>query len=253
MMLAELYANHFDDLAGADRIIRDTCAHKSTSISQVGEGFNALAGWHLRLAQDPAAARSALAEICRRYPGTNMGRMAQQRIAQLPATQEDYLAQLQPRTFRLPALGKNLDAEPPAPSSDAAVKEAAARANECVRKLEKDPDDMAAREQLARIFAGQLGKGGPAIEQIELLLEMPAATPAQSAEWLGLKAAWQIKYLNDPAAGRETMERLVQRYPQSASAQAAARRIKLMDIEAKVRAARAAAPAEPKLSIFSRA
>ena len=253
MMLADLYAHHFDDLPGADRIIRDTCAHEEVTVSEVCEAFNALAEWHLQLGRDPAAARSALGEIGRRYPETPMARMAQRRIEQLPATREDYVAQLTPRTIRLPALGKRLDAAPVAPASPEAKKEAVALANECVEKLKRNPDNMLAREELARVLAEQLGKAEPAIEQLELLLNMPATTPEQAAGWLGLTAAWQIKYLNDRVAGRETMERLIRRYPGSGPALAAVARINLMDIESKARAARAALPPEPKLSIFTQA
>jgi hypothetical protein len=60
-------------------------------------------------------------------------------------------------------------------------------------------------------------------------------------------AAWQIKYQGDLQKGRETMERLVRRYPQSPHAFSAQRRISLMDLEAKIRAARSGAnPAREK-------
>jgi tetratricopeptide (TPR) repeat protein len=241
LMLAELYANHFDDLAGADRIIRDTCAQAQTTASEVCVAFNSLADWHLKLAGDPVAARAVLEEICRRFPQTHMERMARQRIGQLPSSREELTARLTPRTIRLPALGGKLDQAAPAPVSAAERKEAAARANECVGKLQKNPDDMAAREELARILAERLEKAEAALEQIELLLNMPEASAAQAAEWMGLMAAWQIQLMGDPRKGRETMERLISRYPQSAHAQAAQRRISQMDLEAKVRAARARA------------
>jgi hypothetical protein len=253
MMLANLYAHHFDDLAGADRIIRDTCAQEAVTVSEICEAFNALADWHLELARDPAAARRALAEICLRYPGTQMARMAQRRMERLPATREDYIAQLTPKAIRLPALGKKLDVAPAGPVSPQAQKDAVARANDYVEKLQRNPDNMVAREELARVLAEVLGKAEPAIAQLELLLNMPSATPEQAANWLGLMAAWQLRYLNDRAAGRETMERLIRRYPQSGPALAAVARINLMDIEARARAARANLPPEPKLSIFSRA
>jgi hypothetical protein len=110
-----------------------------------------------------------------------------------------------------------------------------------VRKLELNPDDIAVREELARILAERLGKVAPAIEQIELLLSMPGASADKAAHWMSLVAAWQIKYLADPQAGRATMERLISRYPHSSQAFGARRRISLMDLEAKIHAARSAA------------
>jgi hypothetical protein len=239
MMLAELYAHHFDDLAGADRIIRDTCAQAGTSVSEVCVAFHHLADWHLKLAADPLAAREALEEIGRRFPETHMARMARRRIEQLPASREELIAQRTPKLIRLPALGRTLDHSAPYPASSSARKEAAAQANNCVQKLQKNPDDMAVREELARILAERLDKAGAAIEQLELLLNMPDVSDGQAARWLGLVAAWQMKYQGDLQKGRETMERLVRIYPQSTEAFAAQRRLCLMDLEAKIRAARA--------------
>ena len=247
LMLAELYAHHFDDLAGADRIIRETCAQAGANASEVCVAFNHLADWHLALAADPLAARRALEEICRRFPDTHMGRMARARIHQLPDSREEAIAQRTPKTFRLPALGSHLDQAAGTPASPSDRNEAAARANDCVQKLQKNPDNMAVREELARILAERLDKAGAAIEQIELLLNMPEVSASQTAEWMGLIAAWQINYQGDLQKGRETMERLIRRYPQSSPAFAARRRINLMDLEAKTRAARAGAnPAREK-------
>ena len=192
LMLAELYANHFDDLAGADRIIRETCAQAGANASEICVAFNHLADWHLALAADPLAARRALEEICRRFPDTHMGRMARARIQQLPDSREEAVAQRTPKTFRLPALGSILDQAASTPASPSDRNEAAARANDCVQKLQKNPDNMAVREELARILAERLDKAGAAIEQIELLLNMPEVSPGQAAEWLGMMAAWQI-------------------------------------------------------------
>lgn len=247
LMLAELYANHFDDLPGAERIIRETCAQAGTNASQFCVAFNALADWHLKLADDPAAARLALEEICQRFPDTHMERMARLRLQQLPANREELLAQRAPKLIRLPALGGNLDHPAGAPASPAERKAAAARANACVQKLQKSPDDIAVREELARILAEQLDKAGAGIEQLELLLNMAGVSANQAAEWMELVAAWQIKYLGDLPKGRETLERLVRRYPQSSQAFGAQRRINLMDLEAKARAARSGAgPAREK-------
>jgi hypothetical protein len=251
LLLAELYANHFGDLAGADRIIRETCAHPATNASQVCAALNQLADWHMNLANDPAAARSALEEICRRFPDTHMNRMARLRLQQLPGSREEAIARRTPKYFSLPALGDSLDQAAAVPASPAEKKEAAARANQCVEKLHEDPDDMAVREELARLLAERLDRAGAAIEQIELLLNMPQASDDQAAGWMGLLAAWRIKYLGDLQKGRETMEELIRRYPQSTHAFAARRRINLMDLEAKIRAARSAAnlPTEKPISL----
>jgi hypothetical protein len=60
---------------------------------------------------------------------------------------------------------------------------------------------------------------------------------------MALEAAWQIKYLRDEPAGRGTLERIIRQHPESFEAEAARRRITLMDMEKKIRAAQAAAAA----------
>jgi hypothetical protein len=241
MMLAVLYAEHFGDLAGAERILRDTCAQPGTTASEACVAWQRLADWHLQLADNPAAARQALEEICRRVPGTHMEKMARQRIGQLPASKQDLVESRTPRRIPLPALGRNLDPAAGMGPPQSEREQSAERANDCVRRLQQNPDNMPVREELARILAERLGKVTSAIEQLELLLGMPEATPEKAADWLSLIGAWQIKYLNDAQAGRATLERLIRGHPQSSQAFAARGRLNLMDLEEKLRAARASA------------
>src|SRR5205823_9910134 len=63
LMLAELYANHFADLAGAERTIKDICSDPNVSPSQLSIALHRLADWHLKPGDDPVAARRALEEI----------------------------------------------------------------------------------------------------------------------------------------------------------------------------------------------
>jgi hypothetical protein len=251
MMLAELYATRFSDLPGAERILRDTCAHPATTAPEICMALHRLADWHLQLGDDPAAARKTLEEICRLYPDTHMERMARVRIGQLPANRQELVEGRTPRRIPLPALGRDL-APVAAPHPPPAEREqAAARANDCVRRLQENPDNAPVREELARILAERLGKATSAIEQIELLLGMPDVTAQKAAEWMGLIGAWQIKYLDNPSAGRETLERLIRCHPQSTQAFAARGRLDLMDLENKLRAARSNAKPPPKIPSLS--
>jgi len=58
---------------------------------------------------------------------------------------------------------------------------------------------------------------------------MPDQPDARKAEWLGLLAAWHIRYRHDTDTGRRFLERLIHEFPQSAQAFAAHRRIRLLD------------------------
>jgi hypothetical protein len=234
MLLAELYANQFHDLPAAEQTIRDLCAQPNVTPSQVAVALHRLADWHLRRAHNPPAARAALEEICARYPGTHLDRMARQRLNQLPATREELRERQKGRTLRLPALRADLDeaAAPPPPAGDRS--HAMARAHQLVEQLKRDPNAVPPRAELARVFAEQLGRTDLAIEQLELLLAMPDQPAGHAAEWLALMGAWHIRYRQDREAGRKVLERLVREFPQSPQAFAAQRRLSLMVAEEKL-------------------
>ena len=242
MMLADLYANQFNDLPEADRTIRDLCGQPNISGIQISLALHRLADWHLKLRADPVSARSALEEICARLPDTHFARMARQRIDQLAATREELLEQRKPRTFRLPALGDSLDDADRAGKEQIDMAEAKAEADRCVERLKRNSNDVAAREQFAALLAERLGRSDLALEQLELLLAMPAQPASKCAEWLAMMAVWQIKHRADRARAKTILERLVREFPATPQALAAQRRLDLLETEA---LAECAAPAQP--------
>jgi hypothetical protein len=231
MMLAELYATHFHNLPEAEKTVLEACSQPRTSPSQLSLALHRLADWHLKLGTDPDTARWTLQIICDRLKGTHLAHMAQLRINQLPLTPQELREQRVAKAVPLPALGDSLDEGPPAPASNLERHKAAHLANECVEKLKHDPNNVQAREKLARLFAEQLDRADLGIEQITLLLEMPDPPEGRRAEWWGLIAAWHLKHRQDPEAARLVLERLVQEFPQTPQALAARRRIRLIDAE----------------------
>jgi tetratricopeptide (TPR) repeat protein len=237
MMLAELYATQFHDLPGAQKLVHETCENPATTASQFAVAFHRLADWHLKLAQDPDAARAALEEICHRYPASHLDRMARMRIGQLPATAKEWVARQGVKKIGLPSL-RTLPKDAAAAARPSLSRpEAFDRSQQCVERLQTNPDDIAAREELAWLWGEELGQIEMAVEQLELLLAMPAAPPAKSAEWLGLMASWHLKFPQNPPAARAALERLVRQYPKSPQAAAARQRLNLMDLETKMREA----------------
>ena len=236
MMLAELYAMHFHDLREAEKILLEACSQPTTTPSQLSAALHRLADWHLKRGADPEAARWALQIICDKLKGTHLAHMAQLRINQLPLDAKELREQQQAKPIPLPALGDTLDEGPPGPCSKLARHKAAQSANACVEKLKRDPNNVEAREKLARLFAEQLDRADMGIEQITLLLEIPEQPEARRAEWWGLIAAWHLKYLHDADAARPILERLVREFPHTPQALAAQRRIRLIDAEQSQRA-----------------
>jgi hypothetical protein len=235
MMLAELYSNQFHDLSEAERTICELCDEPETTISQVSIALHRLADWQLKLRGDPVAARRVLEEICKRMPGTHLDKMARLRINQLPANSAELREREKAKTIHMPALSENLHEAADAGALKISPEEALVRANRCVEKLERDPNDVAVREELAGIFAEHLGQVHLAIEQIELLMEMPEQPAAKIEQSLALLASWQIKYCGDEKAARKLLERLVHEHPQSPQAFAAQRQLVLMDMEQRIK------------------
>jgi hypothetical protein len=157
--------------------------------------------------------------------------MAQLRIDQLPSSSEELREQKTARAIPLPALGDRFDGPPGLPPLDR--DKAVESAHSCVEKLKENPNNVQAREKLARLLAEHLDQAGQGIDQITLLLNMPDRSESERAEWLGIIAAWHIRYRQDVDTGRKFLERVVQEFPGSPQAFAARRRLAAFDRELK--------------------
>jgi hypothetical protein len=229
MMMADLYANHFHDLQEAQRTIAEICEHPGTTAPQFSLALQRLADWHLKLADDAEGARRALQVICDRLPGTHLARMAQLRINQLPRTAEEARERRNSVPIPLPALGDSLDAQRDPVDTQLGKARARELVDDCVERLKADPNDVAAREKLARLMAERLDRADLAIEQLTLLLEMPDQPDPKRADWLSLIAAWHLKYRDDHEAGRRSLETLIREFPKTPQALAARRRLQLLE------------------------
>jgi tetratricopeptide (TPR) repeat protein len=232
MMLAELYATQFNDLPGADQTVRDLCAQPKTTPVQISIALHRLADWQLKHGRDPVSARAALEEICARMPGTHLERMARQRVNQLPATREELEAREAGKPVHLPHI--------PDESETLAFRalsreQALAEAGHAVETLQKNPDDVAAREEFARVLADNLGEAGTAMDQIELLLAMPNQPVEKRGHWLLLLASWHLRHRNDPDRARLLYEEVVRDFEATPHAFAAQRRLHLLNMQQRIR------------------
>jgi len=242
MLLAELHATQFKDLPEAEQIILEVCDQPNVKAPQVAVALHKLADWHLKIGNDPDAASRALQVITSRFPRSHLAHMAQLRLAQLPRTVEELREQRQARPVPLPALGDSFDESPADSPAALDSKAATALANQLSDRLKHNPNDVSVRERLARVLAEQLGNADLAIEQIELLLGMPESPDNKRADWLGLIAAWQLKFKHDSDTARQIMERLIRAFPNSPQAMAAQRRLALMAAGKKLQQLRTARP-----------
>ncbi|HEY5909550.1 MAG TPA: tetratricopeptide repeat protein [Verrucomicrobiae bacterium] len=225
MMLAELYATRFSDIAEAERAVIELCDQPKLTPSQLSVALHRLADWQLKVAGDPDAARRALRILIDRLPGTHLAHMARLRLNQLPRTVQELQEQRAGTRIPLPALGDKLDRPTDSDLPPMERKQAARQANACVEQLKNDPNNVSAREKLARLFSEYLDRADLGIEQLHLLLDMAEQPDNKRAEWLGLTAAWHLKYRDDPAAACRFLERLIDEFPGSPHAIGARRRL----------------------------
>ena len=143
--------------------------------------------------------------------------------------------------MRLPSLSEN-DSLPVSPSLSKA--EAVSRSEVLVERLKRNPNDPEPREELALLLAGSLNHPALAIEQMELLLEMPGIAENRKAEWLAQIATWQHKQPGSETAARDTLNRISKQFPASPQARAARRKIQLMDRANEASGAAAIHPAQ---------
>lgn len=226
MRLSELYANQFHDIASADQAIHDLCMEPATTVSQISIALHKLADWQINIYGNVGAARRVLEEICSRMPGTHLATMARHRINTLPAADRIQKDAQAPRIHMEPAhqhFGEALPANVDVMDQQTALE----HVNLCVEKLNADPNNVAARERLAVIYASHMGQLDLAIEQLQLLVDMPGQPPAKSAQWLGLMAGWITNQRGEGEAVRAILERLVHEFPQSTQAFEAQRRLSM--------------------------
>jgi len=230
MMLAELYARNFNDLAEAEQIVLEVCDQRRTNPSQLSVALHRLSEWHLTLADNPEAARRALQMVCDRLPNTHLAHMAQLRMKQLPETVEELRQQRSNKP--IPLAGEpEVDAVTIAAGSESGKEQAVLMANACVEELTLDPNNVPAREKLARLLTERLNKVDQGLEQMTLLLNLPDQPDEKHAEWLSLMGQWEINYQRNPDKGRKILERVIREFPQSQEAATARRRLQTSDVE----------------------
>jgi hypothetical protein len=92
MLLAQLYAKHFGDLAEAERTVREVCRQKTLTKTEYCNAFLQLADWHLNIGKDGNAAFRVWMEICETYPHSQAADVARRKINELNAPHDNSTA-----------------------------------------------------------------------------------------------------------------------------------------------------------------
>jgi tetratricopeptide (TPR) repeat protein len=232
MLLAEIQAEDLHDLSGAQETIEGVIAQEGHLPKNVAYALNRLADWRLKLSQDRAAAGAALERIVQLLPETEQAQLALQRIAHLMPEQM-LIERHEPRRVQLIHHEENLGLRgevlaPRAPSVEPSLRAAA-----LVKHLDQHPQDYEAREELALIYADHFCRLDLAAYQLEQLIAVPFQPAKQVTHWLNLLVDLQVKLTGDAALAKATLQRIVERFPKTAAAEAALKRIAHVNLEVK--------------------
>jgi len=232
MLLAELLAENFSDLPGAELTVHGLCSQAGLPRQQIAAALNQLADWHLKLHQDREAARAALEKILMLFPDTDVALQAAQRIAHLA---DDRMLVGRHDRKRIPVtkgvdnLGLLHDHSHLMPTEIDPAKQA----GDYVKHLVEHPLDTEAREKLALIYADYYQRLDLAADQLEQLIQQPNQPSKLVVHWLNLLADLQLKHANDLAAARQALQRIIDQYPGLAAAENAQRRLDILKLELK--------------------
>jgi hypothetical protein len=231
MLLASIQAEDLHDLPAAAATINELLEQPELTPQETATALHSLADWQLQHGRDAAAARESLERIAVLLPNSQFSHAAEQRIARLDGV-------VATRDFRENArfevrkgeqnigLRQNPLLEPEAvdPGTVAA---------QYVSQLEEHPADTDTREKLAVLYAEHYQRLDLAVDQLEQLIAVPDETPKHVARWLNLLATLHIANANDEASARNALLRIVERFPKSAHAEVATRRLATLSQELK--------------------
>ncbi|HOB99222.1 MAG TPA: tetratricopeptide repeat protein [Verrucomicrobiota bacterium] len=230
MMLAEIQADNLHDLPAATETIERIASQPVHAPKNVAYAFTRLADWQLKYLKDPVAARATFQRIVDLFPDSPEAYHAHQRLAHL-ATAEFLAGTTERKPLKLTRHEDRLGLRPDFEGLKAPAPDPVARAEVLVRQLERFPLDSQAREELALVYACDFGRLDLAAEQLEQLVAQPCAPEAQVTRWLNLLAELQAREGGDVALARQTLERIIERSPESGAAEAARRRMATIGLE----------------------
>ena len=232
LMLASIQAENQYDLQAASLTVQRLCAQPGHPPKTIAYALNTLADWQMKYGQDRDAARETLEQIIERMPDTEMAALAAQRIAHLANT-EYLLAQHEPKRVRLRPGVQNIGLLPPEQHPKAPEVDPAAQATEYAKHLAVHPLDTEVREKLAVLYADHYNRPDLAIDQLEQLIAYPGQPAKRVVHWLNLVADLQIRHAAEYEAVRQTVQRIVDLFPESTAAANARNRLDHLKLEIK--------------------
>jgi TolA-binding protein len=217
LLMAEVQAENLKDLVAAEVTIRKLCAQPAQTRGTISLAWNSLADWHLSVGRDVDAARTALQQIIIALPNTEQAMQAEQRLAHLPDP-ERLENKDAPKTIPMREGVKNVGLKKVTAEDIIHRKTPAEEADDLVQHLTDYPLDTEARERLATLYAEDLGQFDLAIEQIEQMAGHPSLSAKQVVHLLHKLADFHVRFGNNLEQGRAALQRIIDRFPNTAHA-----------------------------------
>jgi tetratricopeptide (TPR) repeat protein len=242
MKMAAIQAEDQRDLAAATATLNELLEQPGLPPARTVAALQTLADWQMNLGRDTAAARRSFERIIQIFPDSPVSLAAEQRIAHLEGVSQAREFR-EHAVFKVPVRERDLGLRHTIRPEPSPEDESEAIAAECVRQLQKYPNDTETREKLALLYAESLDRLDLAVSQLEQLAALPNAPPKQIAHWLELLATLHIRQGNDIQAAENALRRIIERFPDSALASRAAARLATLQGELKAAATVTAAKA----------
>ena len=231
LLLAEIQAEDLQDLQAAQLTLERFCAQDHAP-KNIAFALNSLADWHLKLAKDREGALAALEKIISRLPNSEEAHLASQRIAHL-ASNETLHASMERQPIHLREGEKNMGLRTGVPSAVPVEETPDQTVDRLVQHLGAHPLDIAAREKLAVLYGDHFQRPDLAAEQFDQIITAPSVPAKDVVRCLNLMADAQVKHGSSYEAIRSTLQRVIDLYPDRASAELARQRMEHIRLELK--------------------
>ena len=232
-LLANIQAEDTKDLPSAEITFDHFCNSPDAPERQVAAAWTQMADWHLKIAQDVDSARGALEKIIAKFPETALAAQAAQRIAHLGGAEKILRDAHDRQAVFVPEGVKNIGLLDSTAFLRPAEDDPEKLAADYVKHLEQHPLDTEAREKLAIIYARHYQRLDLATLELAQLINEPNQPVKRVAHWLNLLADLQIHGGADYETVRDTLEKIVERFPDLPVANLAQLRLGRLKLEIK--------------------
>ena len=230
LLLVDLCAKDLGQVGEAQAVLEEYLQNGPHPPKNIFRALAHMADVYLEKYADRENARKCLERIQSLCPGTEQEMIAAQRLAHM-ASAEFLEAKKQPVRVAVKEFDRRLGLQGKRSDFQRNEKRPEELADEYIRQLKEHPLDLEARENLARLYVNHYRRLDIAIEQLEIMVNYRNQSPRQVVRWLNLMADWHIKLGGDIKEAKECLQQISERFPNTAHATQARKRIHYLRME----------------------